>query len=159
MRFSTSLPNITKSSTAGNDFVISHNTRKHIAIGEIMQSLKTGSRYQSVKPRLIKQREQAIEHGFRANRSKDAIERNALYNTREWRDLRKLVLTEEPRCRVCGAPASHVDHKTHGADWRDHFFDRENLQALCAPCHNHKSAKERAAQQRKPNPYERFRKT
>ena len=131
----------------------------HHEKGKIMQSLKTGQRHQSVKPRLIKQREQAIERGFRPNRSKDAIERNALYNTREWRELRKQVLTDEPRCRHCGAPASHVDHKEHGADWRSRFFDRSNLQPLCAPCHNHKSAKERAASQRKPNPYERFRKT
>ena len=124
-----------------------------------MKTLKNGISRQAVKPRLIARREQAVEKGFRVNRSRDAIERNALYQTREWRTLRSNVLNAEPLCKRCGAPASHVDHIQHGADWKQHFFDRENLQPLCADCHNSKSAKERAEQRRKPNPYERFRKT
>ena len=120
-----------------------------------MNYLSTGKRYPQSKPRLIAQREAAVESGYRVNRSKDAIARNALYSTREWRELRKQVLAEEPTCRFCGAPASHADHLQHGPDWRQHFFDRSNLQALCAPCHNAKSAKDKA---KKVSPYEKYRK-
>jgi 5-methylcytosine-specific restriction enzyme A len=60
---------------------------------------------------------------------------------------RQQVLDEEPYCRLCLAAGKHVasdvvDHKVPlawgGSD------DRANKQGLCDPCHDAKSAAERA---------------
>jgi 5-methylcytosine-specific restriction endonuclease McrA len=57
-----------------------------------------------------------------------------------WQKLRAQVLKEEPNCAMCGAPANNVDHRvpksSGGGD------DRDNLRALCGPCHHSKSAGE-----------------
>ena len=51
-----------------------------------------------------------------------------------------MVLREEPLCRRCGEPATDVDHivsrERGGED------TRENLQALCHPCHSQKTVEE-----------------
>jgi 5-methylcytosine-specific restriction protein A len=56
-----------------------------------------------------------------------------------WQQLRAAVLREEPNCRACGRPASHVDHimskRKGGTD------ERHNLQALCASCHASKTSR------------------
>lgn len=67
-----------------------------------------------------------------------------LYST-AWARLRAQVLAEEPLCRHCKArgltvPAREVDHIV---DSRDDFTDdnsRQNLQALCRPCHSVKTS-------------------
>jgi len=58
-----------------------------------------------------------------------------------WRRVRAQVLAEEPRCRMCGAPASEVDHIVPLARGGTH--DRANLQPLCVSCHRIKSARAR----------------
>ena len=125
-----------------------------------MKYLTTGKRYNTAKPRLIAAEQLKREKGFRANRSRDALAREPLYKSREWSELRQRVLAAEPRCRRCGAPAQHVDHLEHGPEWREHFFDIENLQPLCAPCHNSKSAKDRSAAKRavKASKWDKYRK-
>lgn len=53
---------------------------------------------------------------------------------------RRLVLAEEPSCRLCGAPSNEVDHiepKCRGGS-----DERSNLQALCRGCHLTKSGRE-----------------
>ncbi|HUG08483.1 MAG TPA: HNH endonuclease signature motif containing protein [Acidimicrobiia bacterium] len=65
-------------------------------------------------------------------------DRAANYQSEGWRRLRDRVLREEPNCRRCGAPSSDVDHIVPLADGGG-FFDRENLQALCHPCHKVKT--------------------
>jgi 5-methylcytosine-specific restriction protein A len=55
-----------------------------------------------------------------------------------WARLRAQVLAEEPQCRLCGAPATEVDHiqaKAFGGT-----DDRSNLQALDTACHKRKTA-------------------
>lgn len=52
----------------------------------------------------------------------------------EWPKIRARVLAEEPRCRLCGAKASHVDHITPLSRGGTHV--RSNRRALCAPCHH-----------------------
>lgn len=65
----------------------------------------------------------------------------ALYRTSAWRKLRAEHLTREPWCRMHEArgehvAAGHVDHiKAHRGN-AALFFDRGNLQSLCARCHN-----------------------
>ena len=60
-----------------------------------------------------------------------------------WRKLRRMVLASEPLCRVCGAPATEVDHILALARGGDDAMD--NLQALCRPCHSRKTVREDGA--------------
>ena len=56
--------------------------------------------------------------------------------------MRKAWLAHSPVCVKCGHAANVVDHiqpVTQGGD----FTNPDNLQSLCTPCHNRKSAKER----------------
>lgn len=41
-----------------------------------------------------------------------------------------------PACVMCGAPAEHVDHITPHKGNPALFWNWNNLQALCAHCHN-----------------------
>lgn len=72
------------------------------------------------------------------------------YQTPEWTALSKLVRSEEPLCRECKkantlTPTECIDHIIpHRGDW-DKFIDRDNLQSLCARCHNRKSRQEQLA--------------
>jgi len=51
----------------------------------------------------------------------------------DWRKIRAGVLREEPRCRVCGAPATEVDHIRPLSRGGTH--NRSNLRAVCQDCH------------------------
>lgn len=71
----------------------------------------------------------------------------SFYQSKAWRDVRAAFLREHPLCCRCEGedelvPAKVVDHikplKLGGAR-----FDTANLQALCVPCHNRKSMRER----------------
>lgn len=64
-----------------------------------------------------------------------------MYDTQRWRNLRDQVLHEEPLCRMCErmgrTTASRiVDHITPHKNNPVLFWDRSNLQALCASCHS-----------------------
>ncbi len=52
---------------------------------------------------------------------------------RQWRKIRDQVLTEEPYCRLCRAPATEVDHIVARA--RGGRDGRANLRGLCRSCH------------------------
>jgi 5-methylcytosine-specific restriction endonuclease McrA len=108
-----------------------------------MRKSDPGRRHRRAEPDLIKRRRAAQEAGERINRSDDAKEREKLYKSREWRSTRAAVLREEPFCRMCGSPATVVDHIEHGPGWRDRFFLRKNLRGLCKPCHDKRSAQDR----------------
>lgn len=68
------------------------------------------------------------------------------YNTKRWRVSRKVYLNHNPLCRRCAEAgiteqATVVDHVIpHRGDY-DLFWDQDNWQALCTPCHNHKTGK------------------
>jgi 5-methylcytosine-specific restriction enzyme A len=77
-------------------------------------------------------------------RRKGAAHR-AVYQTPTWTRLKALVLSEHPVCQQCERNLSSVvDHvkpiSAGGAE-----YDRENLQALCASCHNRKTRCEQNA--------------
>lgn len=63
------------------------------------------------------------------------------YKTSNWHRLRYRVLSRNPLCKFCGSKgliveASVVDHiNPHKGDINK-FFDINNLQSLCAHCHN-----------------------
>jgi 5-methylcytosine-specific restriction enzyme A len=72
--------------------------------------------------------------------------KNPLYHTRRWRNLRALMLKENPLCVLCEAKgvisvAKVVDHMVRYQPGDD-FFNKDNLQGLCAKCHNRKSGNE-----------------
>jgi 5-methylcytosine-specific restriction protein A len=58
-----------------------------------------------------------------------------------WEVCRKLFLQRNPLCRICESmgfdvPATVIDHiQAHRGDPRL-FWDEDNWQALCAPCHD-----------------------
>lgn len=64
------------------------------------------------------------------------------YNSRQWRALRDGVIRDCPECVECGRLATVVDH-IEPVRLGGSFFCIDNLQAMCASCHNAKSAKER----------------
>lgn len=71
-----------------------------------------------------------------------------LYNRAAWRNLRRAHLSSHPLCRMHEelgrlVPATVVDHvRPHRGDL-GLFFDHDNLQSLCKPCHDsHKQAAE-----------------
>ena len=55
----------------------------------------------------------------------------------EWRRTRAAFLATNPRCLLCGAPASDVDHVV--ARRRGGTNDWSNLRPLCHACHSRKT--------------------
>jgi len=56
-----------------------------------------------------------------------------------WRALRARFLRAHPTC-PCGEPASHVDHIRPRRQQPELALVWANLQALCASCHNSRTA-------------------
>ena len=70
-----------------------------------------------------------------------------IYNSRQWRKLRQMILHKQPICVMCQQKkryktANTIDHilpiNKGGAVW-----SIDNLQALCTSCHNKKSARDK----------------
>jgi len=60
----------------------------------------------------------------------------ALYKTERWKEIRRIVLKEQPICNICRkARADTVDHVERHFGDPVKFF-RGPFQALCAHCHN-----------------------
>lgn len=68
------------------------------------------------------------------------------YNSR-WRKARLTYLGSNPLCAHCEAqgrivPATEVDHITPHRGDQALFWDTDNWQPLCKPCHSAKTARE-----------------
>lgn len=68
--------------------------------------------------------------------------------TYRWQRARLMFLRQNPLCITCWRKglteaATVVDHVIPHRRDQERFWDRTNWQALCARCHNAKSAKER----------------
>jgi 5-methylcytosine-specific restriction enzyme A len=63
-----------------------------------------------------------------------------LYNKKSWEQLRIYVLNRDPICKICNREGSYIaDHiKDHKGDPLL-FFDRNNVQGVCKPCHDKKT--------------------
>ena len=64
-----------------------------------------------------------------------------------WRKIRLAFLAQYPLCALCQrerklAPATVVDHIRPHRGNPELFYDPENLQALCKPCHSKKTVRE-----------------
>ena len=67
--------------------------------------------------------------------------------TGEWEKARLAYLREHPLCRICEGKgrvvsAAVVDHVVPHRGHPGMFWDQQNWQALCKPCHDIKTAKE-----------------
>ena len=71
---------------------------------------------------------------------------HAWYRSKRWQDLRASVVRDQPFCRRCHAEGRRVltvdvDHiQKHQGD-PDRFWNRDNLQGLCKPCHTRKTVR------------------
>lgn len=67
-----------------------------------------------------------------------------LYQSRQWRAMRKHMLAHNPVCVKCKLMmATEVDHiRPHKLN-RQLFFNMSNLQTLCRACHQEKTTAER----------------
>lgn len=91
------------------------------------------------------------EHAKRERESRDQAKTDKRYNTARWQRLRASVLAREPLCRECAGhgvvtAAQVVDHITPVVDGGGDA--RDNLQPLCASCHNQKTQRETNARSR-----------
>ncbi len=96
-----------------------------------------------------------LEPASRMQRADTPEQREAdrLRSSARWRQVRALVLGREPMCRACKAlgrerVATEVDHieplvVSVRAGRPLMAFTESNLQPLCEPCHDAKSAQER----------------
>ena len=76
------------------------------------------------------------------------IDEQSNYHTQRWRQLRMQYLQRNPLCIECQKrgrirAATVCDHIIPDRVNDLSFFDVSNIQALCASCHNRKSASER----------------
>lgn len=83
---------------------------------------------------------------YYTNASKKTYTSNEMYDHR-WKKLRLLVLRKNPFCVEClkynrYTPASEVDHIIPHRGDKTNFYNEENLQALCKPCHSQKTGRE-----------------
>ena len=72
--------------------------------------------------------------------SQAGMNRKRLYNTKRWKDLRQVQLTNEPFCVMCEAlgklvPATVVDHVTPHRGDAELFFHNK-FQSLCKMHHD-----------------------
>ncbi|MFW6029444.1 MAG: HNH endonuclease [Halanaerobiales bacterium] len=67
-----------------------------------------------------------------------------LYNTAEWRKMRKVVLTRDNyTCQNCGSQTKVVvDHIIPHRENLELFIEETNLITLCKECHDNKTRKE-----------------
>jgi 5-methylcytosine-specific restriction endonuclease McrA len=92
-----------------------------------------------------------LEHGGRdtynhkrynqTEHRKDAADK---YNSKQWRTLRQIQLSQYPICAGCKADgiitsASHVDHIFPWSHIGEHAFTHNIYQSLCPACHTNKT--------------------
>lgn len=82
-------------------------------------------------------------------RPRSTVDERALagfLSTKAWRVTRKAYLAEHPLCERCRAegltvPATVVHHRIDRRDRPDLALEWDNLEALCATCHNAETAR------------------
>jgi len=65
--------------------------------------------------------------------------------TNRWLKLRRWYLARHPVCESCGRLAKQVHHKRPHKGDPALIYDVANLESLCVPCHQDRTAEERRA--------------
>ena len=84
---------------------------------------------------------------WRARNPRQPKDKQTIYNSREWRELREQKLRANPLCEICEqngiTTAAHQVHHIHPIEdshsvqeMRKWAFMYENLQSVCDQCHN-----------------------
>jgi 5-methylcytosine-specific restriction protein A len=74
---------------------------------------------------------------------KGATRSKGWYHTKEWKNLRRKIISSHPLCQAgCGRSSKVVDHIIAHKGNYEMFFTHSNLQALCKACHDRKTVKE-----------------
>lgn len=89
-------------------------------------------------------------------RSRGAVQWRRLYNTAAWRNARASQLADVPLCERCTklgrvTAATVVNHRRAHKGNLALFYDPENHESLCKPCHD----SERQSQERTGREYDR----
>jgi 5-methylcytosine-specific restriction enzyme A len=63
---------------------------------------------------------------------------------RDWKEFRANFLLSHPRCVICGAAASQIDHIVPLANGGARM-DERNLRSLCASCHSRRTIRDQGA--------------
>ena len=79
--------------------------------------------------------------------------RKNFYRSSEWMILREFILSKGPLCERCInkdriTPATEVHHRIDLAHFPEGKLDPNNLEPLCAPCHNTHSALEESGSEK-----------
>ena len=74
-----------------------------------------------------------------------------LYQKSKWKDLRNVVLSQEPLCSKCKEVGNVVDHIIDHRGNLKLFYSRDNLQTLCVECHAIKTTEDRIIKWAKTN--------
>ncbi|MDO9529271.1 MAG: HNH endonuclease signature motif containing protein [Syntrophales bacterium] len=95
--------------------------------------------------RFCKQHQQEYRREY--NREQRPEYSRKLYRSSRWRKLRRRFQQENPLCEECKKvgrliEATVVDHIIPHKGDEMLFWDIDNLQALCKPCHDRKTAAE-----------------
>lgn len=94
------------------------------------------------------ERHRGLQHRDYGRARRGFDEELGFYSSAAWRSTRAAVLRDQPLCRACQGlgrfvPAGVVDHVRPIKEGGQRF-DMANLQPLCVPCHNRKTARETA---------------
>ena len=96
----------------------------------------------------IENNKNKFKEDFRYKKGYTEVSRLGYYNTREWKDLRALKISEQPLCEHClkenkFVEANVVDHII--PIYKENinlFYDYSNLQSLCNNCHFKKTRRD-----------------
>lgn len=98
-----------------------------------------------------KGRETRKEQNARIDKARNEHEIRKLYRSGRWGTLRVHILFRDPYCVRCLAktppirtPSNTVNHIKKAKDHPELFFDPDNLEGVCAPCHSSDIQREEA---------------
>lgn len=102
-----------------------------------------------------KGRQSRKEKNAEYDKARNEDETRKKYQTNQWRTLRIHVLHRDPYCvrhmaqtPPMRVPSTTVNHIKKARDFPELFFDINNLEGVCAPCHSSDiQAEERRAEQ------------
>ena len=88
------------------------------------------------------------------DRKRAGVESRKWYSSKRWKQLRAIVLASEPYCARCErrgivTPSDTVNHKRPHRGSYELFWQRSNLEGVCASCHSSEIQGEEAAERHK----------